>query len=125
MRKLFWKSLVIPNVSARKSDFLACCTVGALESKTENSPACPSFPPADGRPITPSGFPHPNGSFFPMSCCVLTVSLDEFLRRFLWHVLPKGFVRIRHFGFLANRKRATNLPLCFQLLGCRRCGVIA
>jgi hypothetical protein len=60
-----------------------------------------------------------------MSCCVLTLSLNEFLRRFLWHVLPKGFVRIGHFGFLANRKRATNLPLRFPLLGCRRCGVIA
>jgi hypothetical protein len=33
------------------------------------------------------------------------------------HLLPKGFVRIRHFGFLANRRRATLLPLCFQLLG--------
>jgi hypothetical protein len=32
-------------------------------------------------------------------------------------VLPKGFVRIRHFGFLANRRRATLLPLCLQLLG--------
>jgi len=39
------------------------------------------------------------------------------LRRFLLHVLPPGFVRIRHFGFLANRNRATLLPLCFQLLG--------
>src|ERR1700688_4657311 len=47
----------------------------------------------------------------------MTLSLDEFLRRFLLHLLPDGFVRIRHFGFLANRKRATNLPLCFQLLG--------
>jgi len=36
---------------------------------------------------------------------------------FLLHLLPKGFVRIRHFGFLANRRRATLLPLCFQLLG--------
>jgi rubredoxin len=36
---------------------------------------------------------------------------------FLLHILPKGFVRIRNFGFLANRKRATLLPLCFQLLG--------
>jgi len=36
---------------------------------------------------------------------------------FLLHVLPKGFVRIRHFGFLAHRRRATTLPLCFQLLG--------
>jgi hypothetical protein len=43
--------------------------------------------------------------------------LDEFLRRFLLHVLPKGFVRIRNFGFLANRRRATLLPLCFHMLG--------
>ena len=48
---------------------------------------------------------------------LLTLSLDKFLRRFLLHVLPKGFVRIRNFGFLANRKRATLLPLCFHLLG--------
>jgi len=48
---------------------------------------------------------------------LLTLSLDEFLRRFLLHVLPKGFVRIRNFGFLANRRRATLLPLCFHLLG--------
>ena len=48
---------------------------------------------------------------------LLTLSLDEFLRRFLLHVLPKGFVRIRNFGFLANRRRATFLPLCFHLLG--------
>jgi len=48
---------------------------------------------------------------------LMTLALDEFLRRFLLHLLPEGFVRIRNFGFLANRKRATNLPLCFQLLG--------
>src|ERR1700686_1724077 len=48
---------------------------------------------------------------------LLTLSLDEFLRRFLLHLLPKGFVRIRNFGFLANRRRATLLPLCFHLLG--------
>ncbi len=48
---------------------------------------------------------------------LLTLSLDEFLRRFLLHILPQGFVRIRNFGFLANRRRATLLPLCFQLLG--------
>ena len=47
---------------------------------------------------------------------LLTLALDEFLCRFLLHILPKGFVRIRNFGFLANRKRATLLPLCFQLL---------
>ena len=48
---------------------------------------------------------------------LMTVSLDEFLRRFLLHLLPKGFVRIRHFGFLANRRRSTLLPLCFAALG--------
>jgi hypothetical protein len=47
---------------------------------------------------------------------LMTLSLDEFLRRFLLHVLPKGFVHIRNFGFLANRRRATLLPLCFHLL---------
>jgi Putative transposase len=41
----------------------------------------------------------------------------KFLRRFLLHVLPQGLVRIRHFGFLACRRRSTTLPLCFQLLG--------
>ena len=48
---------------------------------------------------------------------LMTLALDEFLRRFLLHLLPEGFVRIRSFGFLANRRRATTLPLCFQLLG--------
>jgi hypothetical protein len=48
---------------------------------------------------------------------LMTLSLDEFLRRFLLHVLPKGFVRIRNFGFLANRRRTTLLPLCCHLLG--------
>jgi len=47
----------------------------------------------------------------------LPLSVDEFLRRFLLHLLPERFVRIRNFGFLANRRRATTLPLCFQLLG--------
>jgi hypothetical protein len=48
---------------------------------------------------------------------VMTVSADEFLRRFLLHVLPGGLVRIRHFGFFANRRRETALARCRQLLG--------
>ncbi|MDW5266695.1 MULTISPECIES: IS91 family transposase [Acidobacteriaceae] len=48
---------------------------------------------------------------------VMSLPVDEFLRRFLLHLLPRGFVRIRNFGFLANRQRATLLPLCFRLLG--------
>jgi len=48
---------------------------------------------------------------------LLPLSVNEFLTRFLLHILPQGFVRIRNFGFLANRRRSTLLPLCFQLLG--------
>ena len=44
---------------------------------------------------------------------LMTLSLDEFLRRFLLHVLPKGFVRIRNFGFLANRRRANSCHFAF------------
>jgi hypothetical protein len=47
---------------------------------------------------------------------LMTVTADEFLRRFLLHVLPHGFVRIRFFGFLANRRRKSLLPLCHRLL---------
>jgi hypothetical protein len=46
----------------------------------------------------------------------MTLSANEFLRRFFLHVLPHGFVRIRFFGFLANRSRAKLLPLCRKLL---------
>jgi Putative transposase len=48
----------------------------------------------------------------------MTLAATEFLRRFFLHVLPKGFVRIRHFGFLANRFRVSRLALCRQLLAC-------
>jgi predicted Zn-ribbon and HTH transcriptional regulator len=41
----------------------------------------------------------------------------EFLRRFVQHILPLGFVRIRYFGFLANRWRARLIPLCRELQG--------
>jgi hypothetical protein len=47
---------------------------------------------------------------------LMTLTASEFLRRFFLHVLPKGFVRIRHFGFLANRFRSSHLELCRQLL---------
>jgi hypothetical protein len=47
---------------------------------------------------------------------VMTLTAVEFLRRFFLHVLPKGFVRIRHFGFLANRFRTQRLTLCRELL---------
>ena len=49
----------------------------------------------------------------------MTVRATEFLRRFLIHVLPKGFVRIRLFGFLANRRRAKMLAVCRQVLNAK------
>ena len=47
---------------------------------------------------------------------LMQLPLEEFLRRFFLHVLPRGFVRIRHFGFFAHRRRAALLPLCCALL---------
>ena len=48
---------------------------------------------------------------------VMTLDADEFLRRFLLHVVPKGFIRIRHFGLLANRARRAHVARCRDLLG--------
>jgi hypothetical protein len=49
---------------------------------------------------------------------VMTLDAAEFIRRFLMHVMPRSFVRIRYYGFMANRRRAENLRRCWQLL-CR------
>jgi hypothetical protein len=47
----------------------------------------------------------------------MTLDADQFLRRFLLHVLPDGFVRIRHYGFMANCVRREKVALCRSLLG--------
>jgi Putative transposase/Transposase zinc-binding domain len=47
----------------------------------------------------------------------MILDADEFIRRFLLHVLPEGFQRIRHYGFLGNRHRRAKLTLCRRLLG--------
>jgi hypothetical protein len=46
----------------------------------------------------------------------MTLDADEFLRRFVQHVLPKGFVKLRHYGLLANRHRQARLDVCRRLL---------
>ena len=51
-------------------------------------------------------------------CKAMTLDADEFIRRFLMHVLPKGFRRIRHFGFLANARRAEKLARIRVALAC-------
>jgi hypothetical protein len=48
---------------------------------------------------------------------IMTLDASEFIRRFLLHVLPNGFMRIRHFGFLANRHRKKKIERCNQLIG--------
>jgi hypothetical protein len=49
-----------------------------------------------------------------------TLEADEFIRRFLLHVLPDGFMKIRHFGFLSNRRKKKNVRLCRELIGDNR-----
>ena len=46
----------------------------------------------------------------------MTLDAVEFIRRFLLHILPSGFVKIRHFGFLSNRRRAAALASCRAIL---------
>jgi len=55
----------------------------------------------------------------------MTLNSEEFMRRFLLHVLPSGFHRIRHYGLLANRERRENLARARELLGVERPGVDA
>ena len=49
----------------------------------------------------------------------LTLDGIEFVRRFLMHIPPKGFVRIRHYGLLSNQNKRKLIPLCRNLIGCR------
>jgi len=46
----------------------------------------------------------------------MTLTAEKFIRRFLLHVLPQGFVRIRHFGFLSNRYKKKNIQKCRELI---------
>lgn len=54
----------------------------------------------------------------------MTLEATEFIRRFLLHVLPDGFMRIRHYGYLANRYRKVKLATCRRLLGCDTSAVL-
>lgn len=47
----------------------------------------------------------------------MMLKADEFIRRFLLHVLPERYVRIRHFGLLANRSRKDNIAVCRKIIG--------
>ena len=47
----------------------------------------------------------------------MTISAEEFIRRFLLHILPSRFTKIRHFGLLSNRNRKTIIALCRILIG--------
>ena len=83
---------------------------------TGRSPPDPTYsgirhiPPYGGFPIWWKDYAHKNKQR------LMTVTAEEFLRRFLLHTLPRGFVRIRFCGFLANRCRRELLPLCRKVL---------
>ncbi|WP_411956144.1 transposase [Clostridium sp. FP2] len=47
----------------------------------------------------------------------MTLTLDEFIRRFFMHVLSRKFVKIRHYGILSKRNRSTKLQKCKELTG--------
>lgn len=49
-----------------------------------------------------------------------TIAGEKFIKRFLMHVLPKGFVRIRHYGLLSSRSKKENMTHCRNLLGCKQ-----
>ena len=46
----------------------------------------------------------------------MTIDADEFIRRFLLHILPKGFMKIRYFGFLAHRNKKQAIPILRKLI---------
>jgi len=50
----------------------------------------------------------------------VTITGEEFIRRFLMHVPPKRFVRIRHYGLLSSRNKNRKITLCRNLLGCKK-----
>ena len=56
-----------------------------------------------------------DGKYRPM-----TISGEKFLSRFLLHILPKGFVRLRYYGLLACRCKTQKMTLCRNLLGCKQ-----
>jgi len=68
---------------------------------------------AEGPRVTFSYRDRKNGS----PTRTMALPAEEFIRRFLLHVLPEGLMRIRHFGFLANRSRKQTLSRCRALLG--------
>ena len=50
----------------------------------------------------------------------MTLPADQFIKRFLWHVLPKRYHRIRHYGFLTNGKKKANLEQSVNFLNLRK-----
>lgn len=60
----------------------------------------------------------------PAAAKTMTVTAEEFIRRFLIHILPPGFKRIRHYGFLSSRHRKAKLATCFRLLSVPVCELL-
>ena len=89
------------------------------------SPICRATPTASPSPT--AGSSPPTVTSVPLEGLsqngkTMTLDADEFIRRFLMHVLPDGFHRIRHYGLLANGARGVNLVRCRRLLDARDTG---
>jgi hypothetical protein len=94
LRHVFWRA--------------GCVTKGACPVREE---ATRDRPPKGGAALV--AYFHRDGN----RQKTMTLDGGEFIRRFLVHVLPDGFHRIRYFGFLGNCQRARKLALCRELLG--------
>ena len=100
--------------SPRSAARCTCCTI-SRDTRTESrSPTIGSSTVTDDQ-VTFRWKDYRHGS----QVRLMTLSAEEFLRRFCLHVLPKGFVRIRFYGFLAPRCRTEALPRCRHALGVR------
>src|SRR6202163_1760653 len=90
-----------------------CCAICRATPTALRSPIAGSCPPT--RTASPSST-RTIGSKAPPPHKTMTLATDEFIRRFLIHVLTKGFHRIRHYGLLANGNRSENIAHARELL---------
>jgi Putative transposase len=103
------KSWLFPNAKAPSDP---CSTTSAATLTVSRSPMTASWKIEDGEVLL-SYRDRKDGD----RKKTVTLDAQQFIRRFLLHVLPDGFIRIRHVGFLANRSEKQTLARCHKLLG--------
>ena len=100
---------------SRSADPSRCCAICRATPTASPSPTA-----GWSRPTTTASRSNTRtiASTVPTATRRMTLAPHEFIRRFLMHVLPKGFHRIRHYGLLANGNRAANIARARELLAC-------